>query len=153
RAGLPPEVGRGFGSLACGGRGRKSRDALEDHGSPACVHPHQQHQSDVAGGFPRANNRRGSRMGSCFGWDGDQTMKDNQHRGPLSKEAFMERLTREGSARYHDNHPFHKLMHEGNLTKVQLQQWVLNRYYYQTRIPIKDALIVSKSEDPNFRRI
>ena len=80
-------------------------------------------------------------------------MRDNQHRGPLSKEAFVERLTHEGSTRYHDKHPYHKLMHEGNLTKVQLQQWVLNRYYYQTRIPIKDVLIVSKSEDPNFRRI
>jgi pyrroloquinoline-quinone synthase len=30
---------------------------------------------------------------------------------------------------------------------------VLNRYYYQTRIPIKDAIIVSKSEDPAFRRM
>jgi pyrroloquinoline-quinone synthase len=88
-----------------------------------------------------------------MGWDGDQAMKDSQQRSPLSTEAFVERLTREGSIRYHDHHPFHKLMHEGNLTKVQLQQWVLNRYYYQTRIPIKDALIMSKSEDPNFRRM
>ena len=32
------------------------------------------------------------------------------------------------------------------------QAWTLNRYYYQTRIPIKDAIIVSKSEDPAFRR-
>jgi pyrroloquinoline-quinone synthase len=87
------------------------------------------------------------------GRDGDQAMKDNQHRSPLSKEAFVEWLTCEGSARYHDHHPFHTLMHEGNLTKAQLQQWVLNRYYYQTRIPIKDALIMSKSEDPNFRRM
>jgi pyrroloquinoline-quinone synthase len=30
---------------------------------------------------------------------------------------------------------------------------VLNRYYYQTRIPIKDALILAKSEDPGFRRM
>jgi pyrroloquinoline-quinone synthase len=30
---------------------------------------------------------------------------------------------------------------------------VLNRYYYQTRVPIKDALILSKSEDPEFRRM
>jgi pyrroloquinoline-quinone synthase len=43
-------------------------------------------------------------------------------------------------------------MHEGRLTRAQLQQWVLNRYYYQTRIPIKDAIIVSKSQDPAFRR-
>jgi pyrroloquinoline-quinone synthase len=43
-------------------------------------------------------------------------------------------------------------MHEGRLTRRQLQEWVRNRYYYQTRIPIKDAIIVSKSEDPSFRR-
>jgi len=48
---------------------------------------------------------------------------------------------------------YHVLMHEGKLTKQQLQQWVLNRYYYQTRIPIKDAIIVSKSDDPAFRRM
>jgi pyrroloquinoline-quinone synthase len=70
----------------------------------------------------------------------------------LSSRLFVERLQREGLARYHHQHPFHVRMHEGALTKQQLQQWVLNRYYYQTRIPIKDALILSKSEDPEFRR-
>lgn len=79
-------------------------------------------------------------------------MNNDHGRGPLSEEAFVERLRREGRLRYHDHHPFHRLMHNGDLTKRQLQQWVLNRYYYQTRIPIKDALIVSKSEDPAFRR-
>ena len=92
-------------------------------------------------------------MDRRVGRDGDQAVKDNHHHGgPLSQEAFVEWLTREGSVRYHDHHPFHQLMHEGNLTKTQLQQWVLNRYYYQTRIPIKDALILSKSEEPSFRR-
>ena len=80
-------------------------------------------------------------------------MKDKLQRGPLSRKAFIDWLTREGRARYHDRHPFHILMHEGRLVKPQLQQWVLNRYYYQTRIPIKDALILSKSEDPAFRRM
>jgi pyrroloquinoline-quinone synthase len=73
-------------------------------------------------------------------------------REPLSAEAFVEWLRREGQSRYHDQHRVHVLMHEGKLTREQLQQWVLNRYYYQTRIPIKDALIVAKSEDPTFRR-
>lgn len=73
-------------------------------------------------------------------------------RTPLSREAFVERLRREGGVRYHDHHPFHLRMHGGHLTRHQLQQWVLNRYYYQTRIPIKDALILSKSDDPAFRR-
>ncbi len=66
---------------------------------------------------------------------------------------FVERLRREGESRYHDRHRYHVLMHEGKLSRVQLQQWVLNRYYYQTRIPIKDGLILSKSEDPAFRRM
>lgn len=74
-------------------------------------------------------------------------------RAPLSREEFTGWLRREGEARYHDRHRYHVLMHEGKLTRVQLQQWVLNRYYYQTRIPIKDALIVSKSDDPAFRRM
>jgi pyrroloquinoline-quinone synthase len=71
----------------------------------------------------------------------------------LPREAFVEQLRREGSRRYHDHHPFHQLMHAGRLERAQLQAWVANRYYYQTRIPIKDALIVSKSEDPAFRRM
>jgi pyrroloquinoline-quinone synthase len=74
-------------------------------------------------------------------------------RAPLPREEFVEWLRREGEARYHDRHRYHVLMHEGKLTREQLQQWVLNRYYYQTRIPIKDAIIVSKSEDPAFRRM
>jgi pyrroloquinoline-quinone synthase len=71
---------------------------------------------------------------------------------PLSPDAFLERLRQEGAARYHDRHPFHHQMHAGALSKAQLQGWVLNRYYYQTRIPIKDAILISKSEDPAFRR-
>ncbi len=67
--------------------------------------------------------------------------------------AFIARLRDEGARRYHDHHRYHVLMHEGRLTRTQLQQWVLNRYYYQTRIPIKDALILAKSEDPDFRRM
>ncbi len=67
--------------------------------------------------------------------------------------AFEERIRHQGLQRYHHEHPFHMLMHQGQLTPHQLQQWVLNRYYYQTRIPIKDALILSKSEDPEFRRL
>ena len=72
---------------------------------------------------------------------------------PLGRAAFIERLRDEGERRYHDRHRYHVLMHEGKLSQLQLQQWVLNRYYYQTRIPIKDAIIVSKSEDPAFRRM
>ena len=72
---------------------------------------------------------------------------------PLSEAAFLDRLRDEGARRYHDEHPFHRRMHDGTLTRADLQRWVANRYYYQTRIPIKDALILSKSDDPAFRRM
>jgi pyrroloquinoline-quinone synthase len=71
----------------------------------------------------------------------------------LGRDEFAAWLRREGERRYHDQHPFHVRMHEGKLSKAQLQQWVLNRYYYQSRVPIKDAIILSKSEDPAFRRM
>ena len=71
----------------------------------------------------------------------------------LSADELIARLREEGTRRYHDQHPFHQLMHAGKLTRDDLATWTLNRYYYQTRIPIKDAIIVSKSEDPAFRRL
>ena len=71
----------------------------------------------------------------------------------LSPADFTERLRVEGARRYHDDHPFHRRMHDGTLARAELQRWVQNRYYYQTRIPIKDALILSKAEDPAFRRM
>ena len=55
-----------------------------------------------------------------------------------------------GEERYHHKHPFHLLMHEGKLTRGQLQAWALNRYYYQSRIPMKDAMILARSEDADI---
>jgi pyrroloquinoline-quinone synthase len=72
---------------------------------------------------------------------------------PWSADEFVQKMRDDGGSRYHDRHPFHLAMHEGRLTPEQLRMWVQNRYYYQTRIPIKDALILSKSEDPAFRRL
>lgn len=71
---------------------------------------------------------------------------------PLSKDDLRDRLLAVGAAKYHHRHPFHLRMHEGALSRGQLQAWALNRYYYQSRIPIKDSLVLAKSEDPAFRR-
>ena len=57
-----------------------------------------------------------------------------------------------GAERYHHRHPFNLRMHEGALGDDEIRLWVANRYYYQTRIPIKDGLILAKSADPAFRR-
>ena len=80
-------------------------------------------------------------------------MSEAEARAPLGRDEFIDWVRREGEQRYHDHHRYHQLMHDGKLTRPQLQQWVLNRYYYQTRVPIKDALILAKSEDPAFRRM
>ncbi len=73
--------------------------------------------------------------------------------GALLPEAeFVARFHAIGEERYHHKHPFHLLMHQGKLSRGQLQAWALNRYYYQSRIPLKDALIVARSEDAAFRR-
>jgi pyrroloquinoline-quinone synthase len=70
----------------------------------------------------------------------------------MSSARFIERLKAAGRELYHDRHPFHVRMHAGALSRAELALWTHNRYYYQTRIPIKDALILAKSEDLEFRR-
>jgi pyrroloquinoline-quinone synthase len=62
------------------------------------------------------------------------------------------RLRRVGEERYHHRHPFNLRMHDGGLSPDEIRTWVRNRYYYQTRIPIKDGLILAKTSDPGFRR-
>jgi pyrroloquinoline-quinone synthase len=57
-----------------------------------------------------------------------------------------------GAERYHHLHPFHKMLHGGELTRKQVQAWALNRYYYQAMIPIKDAHALSKLPTSELRR-
>ena len=67
-------------------------------------------------------------------------------------DGLRAKLRAVGEERYHHQHPFHLMMHEGRLTRGQLQAWALNRYYYQSIIPIKDSIILSRGTDPAFRR-
>jgi coenzyme PQQ biosynthesis protein C len=70
----------------------------------------------------------------------------------LSPDELEAALRRIGAERYHSNHPFHRLLHGGELSKGQVQAWALNRYYYQTMIPVKDATILARMRDPALRR-
>jgi pyrroloquinoline-quinone synthase len=63
-----------------------------------------------------------------------------------------ERLRRILDERYHHRHPFNVRLHGGACTPAEVRRWIRNRYYYQTRIPLKDGLILTKSEDRAFRR-
>ena len=69
---------------------------------------------------------------------------------PDELEAALRRI---GAERYHNLHPFHKLLHGGKLDKGQVQAWALNRYCYQAAIPRKDASLISRCDDPELRRI
>ena len=71
----------------------------------------------------------------------------------LSPAEFEARFKAVGAERYHNHHPFHRMLHDGKLNKVQVQAWALNRYIYQSRIPIKDAIIVSRLPTPELRAL
>ena len=63
---------------------------------------------------------------------------------PSELEATLRQI---GATRYHSLHPFHRLLHGGKLNKGQVQAWALNRYYYQSTIPLKDAVVISRFRD------
>lgn len=67
---------------------------------------------------------------------------------PDGLEALLRRV---GAERYHNLHPFHRLMVGGEMTRGQMQAWALNRYCYQAAIPHKDAIILSRMEDRAMR--
>ena len=71
----------------------------------------------------------------------------------LSAAGLEEALRETGARHYHHLHPFHQLLHSGGLSQPQVQAWALNRYYYQSRIPQKDAIITSRLPDAASRRI
>ena len=69
-----------------------------------------------------------------------------------SRKEFEARLRQIGAERYHDLHPFHHRLHGGQCTPDEVRAWVINRYYYQHSIPMKDAAFMSRVEDPALRR-
>ncbi len=70
----------------------------------------------------------------------------------LSPDELERRLLEIGAERYHNLHPFHRLLHDGKLNRGQVQAWALNRYYYQCRIPAKDASLLARLPTTDLRR-
>lgn len=73
----------------------------------------------------------------------------NRLLSPAELEAALRAI---GAERYHNLHPFHRALHDGNLTKGQVQAWALNRYYYQASIPAKDATLLARLPTAELRR-
>jgi coenzyme PQQ biosynthesis protein C len=70
----------------------------------------------------------------------------------LSADELRDRLLAIGAERYHDKHPFHARLHSGQCSRGEVQAWALNRFHYQSQIPVKDALLIAKTDDPALRR-
>lgn len=70
----------------------------------------------------------------------------------LTPDGLEKALRAIGAERYHNNHPFHKLLHSGTLSRGQVQAWALNRFYYQASIPIKDATLMARLPSAELRR-
>jgi pyrroloquinoline-quinone synthase len=70
----------------------------------------------------------------------------------LSSDELEAALRAIGKARYHNLHPFHRLLHDGKLDRGQVQAWALNRYYYQSQIPAKDAFLIARLPSAELRR-
>ena len=70
----------------------------------------------------------------------------------MTPDALEAAIRQVGAERYHDKHPFHRLLHGGKLGKGQVQAWALNRYCYQSGVPRKDAALMSRALDRELRR-
>jgi pyrroloquinoline-quinone synthase len=70
----------------------------------------------------------------------------------LSPADFEQALRAVGAELYYDKHPFHLMLHNGGLNKGQVQAWALNRFCFQSGVARKDASILSRATDPEFRR-
>ena len=68
-----------------------------------------------------------------------------------TREEFEAQLRAKGQS-YHIHHSFNVKMNAGECSKEQVRGWVLNRFYYQWIIPIKDAAIMSNCQDRETRR-
>jgi pyrroloquinoline-quinone synthase len=70
---------------------------------------------------------------------------------PWSADDFEARL-RARESRYHIHHPFNLRLNRGELAPFQVRGWVANRFYYQIRIPQKDAAVLANCSDRAERR-
>ncbi|HLH12542.1 MAG TPA: pyrroloquinoline-quinone synthase PqqC [Methylovirgula sp.] len=70
----------------------------------------------------------------------------------MSPEDLETALRNVGAERYHNRHRFHRRQYSGQCTYEEIQAWALNRYYYQSMIPIKDATVLTRLTDTEDRR-
>ena len=72
---------------------------------------------------------------------------------PLGRDEFLKLLRDRISGTYQDKHPLMKMLYGGKLTQKQVKAWIVNRFYLQKNIPLKDAAILSNCPETEVRRL
>ena len=107
------------------------------------LHPHQQHQSDpdrrLAASAARSRRRAGKSPRTAW-----RSCCEAAHAGRAGSRAARDRRASAITVCIRSI----TLLHGGNARKGQVQAWALNRYYYQAMIPIKDASLIARCDDP-----
>ena len=140
------------------GRTWRDREPCRPRYRPQDVPAYQQLQPRSALQFGRAKGIGTGGLADSGRWNGDHAV-NVMAKGKMTALSIgkgitlgnadeLEAMLRHiGATRYHNLHPFHRLLHGGKLNKGQVQAWALNRYFYQSTIPLKDAMVISRFRD------
>ncbi len=71
----------------------------------------------------------------------------------LERGEFIARLKESMAERYQDRHPLMTMLYGGGLSSKQMKAWIINRFYLQKNIPIKDAAVLSNCPEPDVRKV
>ncbi len=71
----------------------------------------------------------------------------------VNAEYLTKYVKRSLEPRYFLNHPFMKLFYAGRLTNEQIRAWIVNRFYYQKQMPLKDSIILANCTDTAARKL
>jgi pyrroloquinoline-quinone synthase len=71
----------------------------------------------------------------------------------LDREAFLSSLKDKLKEKSQDKHPLMLMLYAGKLSPKQVRAWIINRFYLQKNIPLKDAAILSNCPETEVRRL
>lgn len=71
----------------------------------------------------------------------------------MSRDEFLRELSRKLREKPQEKHPLMVMLYQGKLTPKQMRAWIINRFYLQKNIPLKDAAILSNCPETEVRRL
>jgi pyrroloquinoline-quinone synthase len=101
-----------------------------------------------SGNASRRGEARGGRSSSRTG----NRRAEGEGR-PLTRDELLRLLEDKLREKNQDKHPLMLMLYQGKLTPKQVRAWIINRFYLQKNIPIKDAAILSNCPETDVRRL